>query len=652
MSKINKLTLSNFKFFKETETIELGGKHLLLYGENGSGKSSIFWGLYTLLEASMKTPDAVDKYFEPRSMNKESLVNIYNTDLMSCISRKKEHCNAYIEIENDNSNVYTLSIPSNNICSSPDIQESLKTTDFIDYKTLFSLQNFDNTETPNLYNAFHFSILRFVSFSPFEVKGKKLSNAKNMWDEYCDGPGMMPNAKGDMIQVYKHSQAYNNFLGFEKHFNLEFQKLLDFINPSANSIVKQLGYDIDFKLDYIKPTHKKRDKIYEPTPFAVNFIVDKYNGIDVNWQSAHIFLNEAKLTAIALAIRLAILEKKNIDNPAPDAMKILALDDVMISLDMSNRDKLSEYIIKNYSDKYQILLMTHNVELFDFMKTKIDMYKTHPFLLNKPSYDNWSVKEMYCGEKNGVEIPVIIDSVLGNYDKATKYFQAHNYEIAAIYLRKSIEEAIQRVLPSDRIYSTDNQVYPLNTLWKAFVELHVEKTIQDGKDLIELFLIAKDTLLNTAAHYQKNSRHIFKREVQKGFELYDKLTSTKYCEIKTIFKKNEKLVFTKDKLIVEFELKKGLCTKTNSTSIEFSDAKCRILKFEYNGIPDYDFRTGAANVRHPFKNSNPQFMEFVIKLNLHLETPITKDDLYNNLTVDGKLLGLHIDLNTFATCMR
>lgn len=67
MSKINKLTLSNFKFFGKEETIELNGNHLLLYGENGSGKSSIYWALYTLFSNNnyydLKKLNALDKQF-------------------------------------------------------------------------------------------------------------------------------------------------------------------------------------------------------------------------------------------------------------------------------------------------------------------------------------------------------------------------------------------------------------------------------------------------------------------------------------------------------------------------------------------------------------------------------------------------------------
>lgn len=53
MSKISQILLSNFKFFNKEEVIDINNNHLLLYGENGSGKSSLFWGIYTLLEASL-----------------------------------------------------------------------------------------------------------------------------------------------------------------------------------------------------------------------------------------------------------------------------------------------------------------------------------------------------------------------------------------------------------------------------------------------------------------------------------------------------------------------------------------------------------------------------------------------------------------------
>ncbi len=56
MSRIKSIQIHNFKFFNEQAPIELGkdGKHLLLFGENGSVKSSIYWSLYTLFESAYK----------------------------------------------------------------------------------------------------------------------------------------------------------------------------------------------------------------------------------------------------------------------------------------------------------------------------------------------------------------------------------------------------------------------------------------------------------------------------------------------------------------------------------------------------------------------------------------------------------------------
>ena len=52
MSKIKTLHINNFKFFRNSKPLDLDSKHLLLYGENGNGKSSVYYGLYTLLEAA------------------------------------------------------------------------------------------------------------------------------------------------------------------------------------------------------------------------------------------------------------------------------------------------------------------------------------------------------------------------------------------------------------------------------------------------------------------------------------------------------------------------------------------------------------------------------------------------------------------------
>ena len=72
MARINKIVINGFKAFPSLYTIELGGKHLLMYGENGSGKSSIYYALHCIFN-SYRKPDKGKKYFDKN--NSQNLIN-------------------------------------------------------------------------------------------------------------------------------------------------------------------------------------------------------------------------------------------------------------------------------------------------------------------------------------------------------------------------------------------------------------------------------------------------------------------------------------------------------------------------------------------------------------------------------------------------
>ena len=389
MSKINTITLSNFKFFGKEETINIDGKHLLLYGENGSGKSSLFWGVYTLLEASFKQSIETDKYFQPFGSNEESLVNIYATQQI-CPITHREHCNSCIKIDADDDTEYALSLLDSTICGSTNAQESRKATDFINYQSIFKFQDFKNSEKPNLYEVFIYSVLPYITFTSFPIKDKTLTNAGAMWEEYKKGPGTTTNHKGDTIQVYKNSKEYTDFIKFEKHFNKNFEVLIDFINSHASDYVEKLGYNIKFELEYTAPSHVKKDKNYEWIPFCIDLIITSYNNQVVQIKKPQSFLNEAKMSAIAVAIRLAIIDQR-IGSAVPEALKVLVLDDLMISLDMINRDKLMDLLLNDFAQRYQILFLTHDRMLFEFVNYKIKQHKQDV---------NWLKKELYVEEDN------------------------------------------------------------------------------------------------------------------------------------------------------------------------------------------------------------------------------------------------------------
>ena len=71
--KIQTLHIQNFKFFGTTEPISIGNKHVLLYGENGSGKSSIYTALRELLNSASRNSSTIK-----RRLNRNEAKNLVN----------------------------------------------------------------------------------------------------------------------------------------------------------------------------------------------------------------------------------------------------------------------------------------------------------------------------------------------------------------------------------------------------------------------------------------------------------------------------------------------------------------------------------------------------------------------------------------------
>lgn len=83
MKRIKEIRIKNFKAFQEEEKFSFGkeGKNVLVFGNNGSGKSFLFWALYTLLQSSTKENEQIEKYFknydEGNKDTHQSLKNVF-----------------------------------------------------------------------------------------------------------------------------------------------------------------------------------------------------------------------------------------------------------------------------------------------------------------------------------------------------------------------------------------------------------------------------------------------------------------------------------------------------------------------------------------------------------------------------------------------
>ena len=639
MDKIDTLQIHNFKFFDQQEPIKLGGKHLLLYGENGSGKSSIYWALYTLFEASQKQSEKIKKYFKKEAESPETLLNIYAEPITE--SDGTEHFNSFIKVITDSvpPKTFEISLLDTTINTKADAKQINQASDFLNYKVLYKFQDFWNGEPIDLANIFIGYILPYVTFSEYELWRdgilQKRTNAYEIWKEIQKGPGKTLNANGKKIQFYKHSEENRQFERFCAHFEDEMQSLIDFINANAPEILKKLGYDIDFHLAYTQHTHKKADVNYDCSPFKIELKITNYLGKTVNIHRPQSFLNEAKMTAIAIAIRLAVLRKR-INTEVPDLLKFIVLDDVMISLDMNNRDKLIDFLLdetNGFTKDYQLFFLTHDKNLFDFLANKIKHWDR---------IDNWVYKEMYTGTDtiNKKEHPIIITSELDFYTKAKKYFEAKDYTASSIYIRKELEKIVNQRLPPVLKEKIDGNYLSLESLWTNLCKRYEALKNPINDEIKKLFKESKLLVLNPQAHFQEISLPIYKIEIENALNLINEINTKYPIPIYTILlNKGMKLKFQhpKEDYSFEFELLSDFYIDGLNGTKVIEIPKCKILIWQFENKPFWDFdKKIQVTLSKPIEQKLNQIRDRHIE-NIAVPLNITNDMFIENISIENSI---------------
>lgn len=518
MPAINRIHICGFKAFPNDFELQLEGKNLLMYGENGSGKSSIYYALHCMFQAPLK-PDAGKKYFDPAS--EQHLKNLNNLDVDSKIWIDFDGRHPFIYNIDKEGYQFTLlggkhPLPAQiNGC-------------FVNHQFLFHFFNFRNSQRINLFPVFIKDIL------PFCKDDNTGLHIGEMYDEIT----------ASIIKKGRH--IHPDYISNIEYFNKAVKKVVEDINIYAsdrynesfkddgdNELVIRLRYDSNFdkpeddtneywlKYDNIIELVKENGEIKERKssykklnePFIGLEISEKMpNGNLRKIVKPHTYFNEAKLTAIALSVRFALL---NIEKPADG--RFLALDDMLISLDMSNRAKVVDFLLK-ISDKYKIYLFTHDRAFFEHFKERI-------YFANKSKgvakEDGWLFKELYKDD-TPTNNPKDFNSE-SDIAKARKHYKEFDYPAAANYLRKAVEAMVNEVFPPKLSKQNDGAKHERlrNVLEISF---DFFSNIQ-GFDLADLSrLIANLNLLMNPLSHKSTETNVYKIELKEIFAIIERLS--------------------------------------------------------------------------------------------------------------------------------
>lgn len=526
--RIDEIKIANFKAFAKEQTIPIGRKNLLLYGDNGSGKSSIFWSLYTLYQSCYKKDRAkVSKYFEV--MHEQNLQNRHVADNESFIvATFKDDCNP--------ANTKTLKLSNDNldiVGSTDEFTVATSTfSDFFNYQKQSSLFDYCNSEDNDVFKPFLRDMFPFIHLTRKLVKidGTEVDSdtALDAWNYLVEAVNSeLVNEDGSLVS--EDDEKYQNYENALMQFNRDFDIALKGIESKVKMILsdKMELANISLIFDYeearfnvpIDALNMIKDSKLHPGRILVSAedcnIEDEAKKIIKHPRT---YFNEATLSKIALAIRLAVFEMKG-SFVGGEGAKLLFVDDLLVTFDMKNRMDIIK-IILSYANDYQLIVFTHDRTFYNMVKGIIDDMK----MQKKWVYDN-----IYMVHQFGLSYPTpkIIEEK-SYMDMAKKYFEENDCIACAVYLRKETERIAKSLLELRYICSEGVVLGKFPTINLADLLDNLKKEFDDCKlsfDFIKLNVLRKD-VMNISVHDDAYSP-IYRNELAKAIGLVEELGKIK-----------------------------------------------------------------------------------------------------------------------------
>lgn len=506
MKKINSIKFKNFKAFFGEETIQLDGKNLLVYGENGSGKSSIFWGLYTFLQSSTKSLADVNKYFVNFDENNpntfDSLKNIFADqaedayiELETATYTQTPGTTEYVRSGTITNRIDATPTANNKTLNNQHIGIANASSDFINYKLLHNFYNVTHKQEINLWDVFYKDVFPYYRAN----ENPNEPYFRERIDVLLAG---VPISSGGAKRA--SGRPRSDFENKIQNLNNEINGFLYQIETNANTFLKEHFFDgkdyLQLHLTYPNANRLNYNSIWlKKNDYKIIMSVELYDNSKIAYipvKRPHSFLNEALLTRLAISVRIGALltRVQNRD------YQILCLDDMLISLDMGNRDRVIQTFLNTQKktslqdfDKFQKLIFTHDKAFYNLCKQRIRLYLDE---------SEWYFKEIYLDTDKKPQRPYI-EKTSDYFERAEKHLKAFDYPASANALRQGFENVIYGFLSdSDRLtFDKANRTTTgkqFNDLLTELKNIHTINNVSTA--IISDLFVYKDHILNPFSH--------------------------------------------------------------------------------------------------------------------------------------------------------
>ncbi|TAE05137.1 MAG: hypothetical protein EAZ95_20070 [Bacteroidetes bacterium] len=529
--KITTLEFTNYRAFYGTHTLALAGKNALIYGENGSGKSSLYEGLKQFF-ASANPANSPKPALHLQVPTTQSNGNLSQVSVQATFEDKTTGAMATHVFGEPNQDTATS---AGNFIG---LANELK--GFLSYRELLRTHLIDDIGDRDKFQ------LAFGSLLVKSILANHVNSVTNNLFLEDDKQLNRPKGRGNA----KKREATDFDKGLEKELrqiNLIFNEILQYFDKGIKVTLKPQRTMIDYK-DYIQP-------FYRVDVEVELFGVKVQNHLEV--------LNEARLSAIAISIYLASLTTHPKQNTT---YKMLFLDDIFVGLDMSNRlpllDILTTFqkpkIIQGTNEAGEIAeIVERDAEgkaiaesatpFFADYQIFMTTYDRHWFGVAKQWFENkakdkWKFFELYVDDfTNSFDVPFIQNSE-SPLSKAMQAEKRFDYASAGNYLRKAVEELLNNKFQGIILKTKEG-----TDIEKMAGKLQAVIAFLDsvGVDSTEFRNIGiyTQSLMNPLSHYDIDAP-IFKQELKDVITALQNLQNfPDFRKTKILLKEDENILF-------------------------------------------------------------------------------------------------------------
>lgn len=432
--KITRLRVRRFRGFYADFSLELPqGQNVLLYGDNGSGKSSIASALKHLLADRPQPITPHRNIFSAQEEDAEVELTYEPWPDPQAASIRWDGAGHPLDPAGNRLNAHTRPVFRNAVARSA----------FIDYRDLLRTSGSEQSLPSEFFELVVGTLLRTVEVN---VNGQATTLGE-LYDKIRWIPlGLRKQER--IVAANLHAQ----------NFNGAFQGLLASLEDKVTELLPHFdGLFTTVRFDYAPIRWPG------PLPGRAGGTLRPVASFKLT-ELAHspTVLNEARLTALAVCIFLAGVLISDVDPANPNHPRLLVLDDALISMDANNRKPVLEILQTPAFQHFQIILLTHDSVWFDVARKQMTGWKICKLITEHPERSEEASVPLFQDLGNG--------GAASDLDIAEIHLNRDDKPASAVYARSAFERKLKKMAEVNHLkiaFQTEVKRVTADSLWTS-----------------------------------------------------------------------------------------------------------------------------------------------------------------------------------------